>query len=43
AQLGILSNKKEYMELAISKIKEENLSVADAIDHILRNAEDKEK
>ncbi|CAG8624923.1 5237_t:CDS:1, partial [Paraglomus brasilianum] len=43
AQLGILSNKKEYMELVISKIKEESLSVADAIDHILKNAEDKEK
>ncbi|CAG8629296.1 1339_t:CDS:2 [Cetraspora pellucida] len=42
-QLRILSNKKEYIELAISKIKEENLSVADAIDHILRNAKDKEK
>ncbi|RIB28852.1 DNA polymerase family B-domain-containing protein [Gigaspora rosea] len=43
AQLGILSNRKEYMELVISKIKERNLSVADAIDHILKNAEDKEK
>ncbi|RIB01728.1 hypothetical protein C2G38_2229850 [Gigaspora rosea] len=43
AQLGILSNRKEYMELVISKIKERNLSVADAIDYILKNAEDKEK
>ncbi len=43
AQLEILSNIKEYMELVNIKIKEENLSVADAINYTLKNAKDKEK
>ncbi|RHZ76070.1 hypothetical protein Glove_207g8 [Diversispora epigaea] len=43
SQLGILGKIKEYMELVIGKIEEENLSVVDAIDYILKNAEDEEK
>ncbi|RHZ45605.1 hypothetical protein Glove_668g26 [Diversispora epigaea] len=42
-KLGKLGKIKDYMELVISKIKEKNLSVADAIDHTLKNAEDEEK
>ncbi|CAG8826978.1 969_t:CDS:1, partial [Racocetra persica] len=35
--------KKEYMELVIRKMKERNLSLTDAIDNILDNAENKEE
>ncbi|CAG8533691.1 33218_t:CDS:2, partial [Racocetra persica] len=34
---------KEYMELVIRKMKERNLSLTDAIDNILDNAENKEE
>ncbi|CAG8725125.1 21684_t:CDS:2, partial [Dentiscutata erythropus] len=37
------SKKKEYMELVIRKIKERNLSLMDAIDNVLDNAENKEE
>ncbi|CAG8522568.1 36256_t:CDS:2, partial [Racocetra persica] len=37
------NKKKEYMELVIRKMKERNLSLIDAIDNILDNAENKEE